>query len=133
MTVFVDTSALYATLDADDLNHDRAAVQWRRLVEGQTPLVTTNYAMVETTALLQHRIGIDAIRLFQEDVRPILGVEWVTESEHAAGMASVLAVGNRRLSLVDCVSFAVMRGRGIRDAFAFDRHFSEQGFTCLPG
>ena len=132
MTVFVDTSALYATLDADDLNHGRASVQWRHLVEAQTPLVTTNYVMVETTALLQHRIGIDAIRLFQEDVRPVLGIEWVTEAEHMAGMASVLAVGSRRLSLVDCVSFTAMRGRGIRDVFAFDQHFSEQGFTCLP-
>ena len=33
---------------------------------------------------------------------------------------------------VDCVSFSVMRRLGVRDAFAFDAHFGEQGFTCLP-
>ena len=40
--------------------------------------------------------------------------------------------GRRGLSLVDCVSFAVMARAGLRQAFAFDDHFSERGFSCLP-
>jgi predicted nucleic acid-binding protein len=35
-------------------------------------------------------------------------------------------------SLVDAVSFAVMRERGIAEAFAFDRHFLIAGFTLVP-
>jgi predicted nucleic acid-binding protein len=36
------------------------------------------------------------------------------------------------LSLVDCTSFQVMRQLGIDTAFAFDEHFAEQHFTCIP-
>ena len=36
-------------------------------------------------------------------------------------------------SLVDCVSFEVMRRRGITRAFAFDRHFADAGFELVPG
>ena len=38
----------------------------------------------------------------------------------------------RQLSLVDCASFDIMRRLGLRDVFAFDPHFAEQGFRCLP-
>jgi uncharacterized protein len=40
---------------------------------------------------------------------------------------------SRSLSLVDCVSFVVMRQMGLDTAFVFDRHFRNQGFHCLTG
>ena len=43
MSVFVDTSALYTVLDADDDEHSRAVAEWHRLVRGAFPLVTTSY------------------------------------------------------------------------------------------
>jgi predicted nucleic acid-binding protein len=36
------------------------------------------------------------------------------------------------LSLVDAVSFVVMRERGETQAFTFDRHFLTMGFENLP-
>jgi predicted nucleic acid-binding protein len=33
------------------------------------------------------------------------------------------------LSLVDCVSFTVMKDLGLTTAFAFDRHFEQAGFA----
>ena len=132
MTVFVDTSAFYAVLDADDAHHALAAAEWRRLLQDSSRLMTTNYVLVEATALVQHRLGLEAVRIFQQDVCAILGVEWIDAGMHTAGMSSVMAAGRRALSLVDCVSFATMRNLGIGDVFAFDEHFAEQGFTCLP-
>lgn len=132
MTVFVDTSALYAVLDADDGNHSLAAAEWQRLLLGSSPLVTTNYVLVEATALLQHRLGMEAVRIFRQDVCAVLGVEWIDQATHTAGMSSVLAAGRRALSLVDCVSFATMHDLGIGEVFAFDQHFAAQGFACLP-
>jgi predicted nucleic acid-binding protein len=41
-------------------------------------------------------------------------------------------LSRRRKVAVDAVSFAVMRQRGLTDAFAFDRHFLAAGFVLLP-
>lgn len=40
---------------------------------------------------------------------------------------------DQRFSYVDCVSIAIMRRRGIREAFAFDDDFVKIGFTVVPG
>lgn len=129
MSVFVDTSALLALLHADDVNHDKAAATFRNLIERGDQFVTTNYCVVETVALLQHRFGPTASRRFHDDVLPVLGLVWVDADIHAAGMAALLTASRRTLSLVDCVSFCFMRARGIDRAFHFDRHFREQGFS----
>jgi predicted nucleic acid-binding protein len=57
----------------------------------------------------------------------------MTKSDHQAGLAALLTAGSRPLSLVDCVSFETMRTIGLHVAFAFDRHFAEQGFILLEG
>jgi predicted nucleic acid-binding protein len=83
---------------------------------------------METCALVQHRLGLAAICASQDSIFPLLATEWVTKSQHDSAVASLLAAGRKKLGLVDCVSFGVMREAGIRKAFAFDRHFAEQGF-----
>ena len=132
MSVFVDTSTFFAILDADDENHDVARQMWGDLLTQEAVLICSNYVLVETLALVQRRLGIPAVRVFQEDIMPVLNVEWVDESLHQVGIASVLAAARRGLSLVDCISFEIMRRLGIKTAFAFDRHFDEQDFECLP-
>jgi len=132
MNCFIDTSAFLAVLNKDDANHARARVAWGDLLEQRTPLVTSNYVLTETVPILQHRMGLDAVRLFHHDVYPILAVEWVNGVLHEKSMDVVLAARRRNLSLVDCISFEVMRQRGIRKAFAFDAHFEEQGFDVVP-
>lgn len=132
MTVFVDTSALYAVLDRDDSNHRAAREAWERLLRDAAVLLTSNYVLVETSALVQHRLGVAALRAFHQDVAPVLRLEWITESQHRAAVEAVLAAGRKRLSLVDCVSFQLMREHGVRTAFCFDKHFGEQGFESLP-
>lgn len=131
MAVFIDTTAFFAVLDADDDNHTPAARVWRSILDARDDLVCSNYVLVECFALMQRRLGLQAARLFQSDVVPMLQVRWVDESLHAAGVAALLTAGRRQLSLVDCVSFELMRRLGLTTAFAFDQDFADQGFTCL--
>ena len=132
MICYVDTSAFLATLSADDKNHISAKQQWTELILAEATLVCSDYVLLESLALIQHRIGLAAVRVFHEDIFPLLSIEWVDESTYRAGIASVFTAARRDLSLVDCVSFEIMRRLGIRSAFAFDNHFKEQGFICLP-
>lgn len=132
MTVFVDTSAFFALLDRDDANHAKAKKAWVDLLGSDRTLLTSNYVIVESSALIQHRLGAEALRGFHEDVLPLINIEWIGEATHRSGMSALLAASKRKLSLVDCVSFEVMREAGVRKAFAFDPHFREQGFLGLP-
>jgi len=132
VSCFVDTSAFLAVLCRDDAHHERARATWAALLAAKVPLVTSSYVLAETYAILQHRLGLDAVRVFHSDVYPVLAIEWVNAALHEKGIAGVLAARRRDLSLVDCVSFEVMRRRGLRKAFAFDAHFAEQGFDAAP-
>lgn len=132
MRIFVDTSAFYALLDRGDENHGAAKGAWTQMLDTGDPSVTSNYVLVETFALLQNRLGMAAVRGFQEDVMPVVHVEFVSPEQHRSGISALLAADRRGLSLVDCVSFEVMRHLGIRTVFCFDTHFREQGFTFIP-
>ena len=72
-----------------------------------------------------------AVRGFQEDILPLITLEFVSPEMHRSGIAALLSASRRSLSLVDCVSFELMRSLGIRSVFAFDNHFKEQGFVIM--
>ena len=132
MSCFADTSALYALLDRDDHNHERAGVEWRNILNQGARLVTHNYVVVESTALVQRRLGIAALRAFHEDILPLITTEWIDPARHHTAIEMALFAGRKKLSLVDCASFVLMRDMGISEAFCFDRHFREQGFSARP-
>lgn len=131
MTVFVDTSAIYALVDLDDARHEVAAQTFRFLVHGER-LVAHNYVILEAIALTQRRLGLDAVRDLNDRLVPLIDIRWVDPEEHRAAAESMLAAGRQRVSLVDWASFGLMRRLRIDTAFAFDRDFSDQGFELVP-
>lgn len=131
MTVFVDTSAIYAFLDRDERRHSAVAAAFETVV-GREQLVTHSHVLVESVALLKRRTGIDGVRAFVERVEPELDVVWVDADLHAAARAALLAADRRDVSLVDWTSFEVMRRLRIETAIAFDDDFAAQGFHTLP-
>jgi predicted nucleic acid-binding protein len=132
VNIFIDTSAFLAVLDQGDAGHAKATQAWTDILSTDAGLVTTNYVVVETCALVQNRLGLKALRVFHEDLAPILQIQWVDEAVHHAAVGTLLAVARTNLSLVDCVSFEIMRLLGIASAFTLDKHFKEQGFRCFP-
>jgi predicted nucleic acid-binding protein len=132
VNLFVDTSALFAIMDAGDGNHQAAFAEWQGLLASRDALQTSNYVILETVALLQNRIGLEAVRLFTADVMPIITMSWVDEGIHRSAHHSLLVAGRRQVSLVDCVSFEMMRRLDLNQVFCFDPHFAEQGFAVVP-
>jgi len=131
MSVFADTSSLYAAVVRSEERHRECLALFEKLLIAGRVIQTTNYVVLETTALLQHRIGLDPVRDFDQRVLPLINVHWVSSDLHQRGMRRLLRENKRTLSLTDSVSFEFMEAAGLRDAFSLDRHFADAGFRLL--
>lgn len=128
--IFLDTSAIYAWADVADRNHRIAIRRLQVILDGGEDLLTHNYVLVESTALLQARLGVPAAIKLATDSAAFL-IEWVDDELHAAAVRELNRSKQRRLSLVDHVSFLVMRRRAVTTAFAFDADFTSAGFRLI--
>ena len=124
--IFFDTSAIYALASRSDPNHAAARRKFSAILTSELPLVTHNYVVVESLALLQHRLGLAIAARFERESRTF-DLEWITPETHAEA-ARRWSLGTRKVSFVDEVSFLVMQLREIRTAFAFDEDFQDAGF-----
>ena len=130
-TVLVDTSAIMALLVPTDVHHAKARRAFDRLAAGAARLVVTSYALVEFYALIDRRVGRQAVRQFRDEFAPLLDVVWVGLDEHEQGLDIVTGSAASGPSLVDAVSFVVARKLDIEDVFAYDGHFTKAGFTSV--
>lgn len=132
--MFVDTGAWFAIEVANDRWHVRAAELLRQAVAKGTPLVTSNHVLGESYTLLSRTTGHAAAFRFLDGLEKSPRVERVFVDDEAEREAYDLLrrYRDQPFSFVDGTSFAVMRRRRIRTAFAFDRHFAAAGFVRAP-
>ncbi len=132
MIVLADTSGLFALLVKNDHMHVRAKLNFQYFSEHRAQLLTSSFVLIETIALLQRRVGLAAIHDFQSKIIPLLEIIWVYNDLYTKAVQRLFILNRRGISLVDCISFEIMESRGITQAFTFDEHFLEIGFTLAP-
>jgi predicted nucleic acid-binding protein len=125
-SVFVDTSGFYACLDQTDLFHSRALAAFERAEKENWTLLTTNYVVHETWALIQRRLGWQAVEAFLNDLLPRCTVIFVDEELYQAAAARCRQIRERRFSLTDAISLEFMSRREITEAIAQDEHFARE-------
>lgn len=133
--VFVDTSAHYASIDKDDKNHYAAKVFLASAEEEHLCLVTSNFVVAETHALILNTpsLGYQSARTFLEKIRASARKpERITEEDEERAWEIIKTYDDKQFTYIDATSFALMQRLGIRRAFAFDQHFSQYGFIRVP-
>ncbi|MGC1375710.1 MAG: PIN domain-containing protein [Anaerolineales bacterium] len=130
--IYIDTSALLAVLDQEDINHSTAKKTWLGFLETDELLLTNSYVMVESIAIIQNRLGLKNVRRMTSELLPVIEIDWLDPAQHEIALNDVLTANRRNLSLVDCASFETMRRLRIETVFTFDDHFKEQDFTVIP-
>ena len=128
--IFVDTSVWYAAHVAEDADHRAAR---RLLLEAMTDLVTTDYVVDELLTLLVVRGHRDvAVRAGAEYWNGTTSdLVWTTRDDIAAAWDVFVQFDDKRWSFTDCVSYAVMKRLGIKEAFALDDHFRQFSFAVI--
>ncbi len=132
MSIFVDTSALYAFLCRTDKDHEPVKRTVESLLVGKELLATSSYVLCETMGLIQRRMGFNLVQVLVCDLVPMMEVTWIGPREHNMGWSIMLEKRHRNLSIVDATSIAVMKAHGIRQCVALDKMFSRAGFEVLP-
>lgn len=130
-TVFVDTSALYASINRRDSNHAAAARTLEMLSAAVRGVVTSNLIVAETHGLILRRLGRDK------------AADWLTRTAYVSVVLQneddddtardiIARYDDKQFSYTDAVSFAIMDRLGISTAFAFDDDFRQYGLDVIP-
>lgn len=126
--IFADTSAFFALGYPQDPSHVTAKEMLERFLAEGIDLVTHNYIVVETFALMHSRLGISTARQFYKEVNQLSRILWVSQSQHERAAKAYVHQAGSHLSFVDCASFEIMKSHGIKRYFAFDDDFKRPGF-----
>ena len=131
--VFADSGYWIALQHPGDELHQKANLVQQQL--GSLQVVTSEMVLSE---FLNHmsRLGqYNRLLAFNEAVRlrndPDVEVVPVTSQQFWEAVEHYGSRLDQRWSLVDCVSFLIMRCKGIQDALTHDRDFRQAGFTPL--
>lgn len=128
--IFLDTSAVYALADKADPNHETAVSMLNEILVAGEELLTHSYVLLESIALLQSRLGLAAATKFARESDSFV-IEWIDRNLHQSGVQRLTQSRKRQVSLVDQISFLVMRRRNVSVAFAFDPDFVNEGFQLF--
>ncbi len=128
--VFADTAYYVAFLSATDAHHE-AAVDWSNRLLGR--IVVTEYVIVELGSALSGMSDRVAYSSFVRQllVDPNTLIIPASGTLFAEGLRLFAGRPDKEWSLVDCISFVVMKQRRLRDALSTDQHFNQAGFHAL--
>jgi len=130
--VIIDTSAFYALISSTDFFHSQAKQAYERLLDWEWELWTTSYILVETSALVHHRLGFQPLRAFMETLlSDIVHVLWVENPLHREAWRQMVERQGRGLSLVDWTTM-VSAERLKASVFTFDQSFRQEGVLVFP-
>jgi predicted nucleic acid-binding protein len=131
--IFVDSSAWFALLDADDSDHTTALRRFGRATDQRRPLVATNHVLGETYTLARRRLGNRAALAFLQQTRddPLVQRVFVSEAWEEQAERLLAQYDDQPFSYVDATSFVTMRQLHIQEVLTFDRDFLIAGFRLV--
>lgn len=128
--VFVDTSGFYGFLDRTDPFHETSKSQFLSCEARGWHMLTSSFVLHETWALVQARLGWDAVEDWLSSLVPLCEIVWINEAIYTTASARTRQARERRLSLTDCSSFEIMLAHNCRHFIGDDKHFQTMGFTA---
>jgi len=131
--VFLDTSFAIAVTVSSDRHHEKALRLALELRRSSTTLVTTHAILAEigdSFSRPPHRAAAARLLSALQKDTGVLVLPVDTEL-FSRGHQLFVDRPDKTWGLTDCISFAVMQQRDIRDALTADHHFEQAGFVAL--
>jgi hypothetical protein len=131
--ILVDSSAWIALADRGDKYHRQARDAYPLILSEYHMLLTTNLIIAEAHVTILHAASYRCAIRFLDTIRESTRIYKVYSDEELEREAEAILrqYSDQDFSFTDAVSFALMRKRGVKEAFAFDRHFLTAGFVLV--
>ena len=128
--VFADAFYFVARLNRHDQHHQRT-LEFSRGVRAQ--LLTSDWVLMEVADTLAESECRARVRDFILHLRSSAACEIVPASRQLLDRALDLyhQHADKAWTLTDCISFVIMRERGVTEALTGDKHFEQAGFVAL--
>lgn len=126
----VDTSAFYALISSSDDFQPRARRLYEYLIDRETELYASSYVMVETAALVHHRLGFSPLKTFMDSIEGIVKIYWVDQATHSEAWKMQVSRDGKGLSLVDWTS-VILAKKLNASVFAFDDDLVKEAVTVI--
>lgn len=130
---FLDTGFLVALVVENDQHHDRALDLAERIEEERRHVVTTRVVVAEIGDALAspgyRKKAAEHIAALQRS--PTVDIVPLTEELFRRGFELYQERQDKSWGITDCISFIVMRDRGLREALSTDSDFGQAGFNAL--
>lgn len=131
--IFLDAAYAIALSSPNDTFHPQAMAYAERLEKSKTRLVTTRAVCLEignALARQKHRqAAVKLLRSIEQDVH--IQITPLSGELYQSAFQLYQERRDKEWGLTDCISFVVMRERGITDALTTDEHFEQSGFRAL--
>lgn len=131
--VFLDTGFAIAMVSPRDAYHGRAIQLADELNMAGTAIITTRAVLLEIGAALAkaayREAAVSLIDLLEND--PQVEILPLSDDLFVQAFKLFRTRADKEWSLTDCLSFVVMRQRGVQAALAADIHFQQAGFKAL--
>ena len=128
--IFVDTGYVLAIENTKDTYHELPRIAYEIL---SPPFLTTEAVLVEIGNSLCRQqwrsIGVEALSQMRRSTE--LEIVPIDSLLLDRAIALYSAYMDKEWGLIDCISFVVMRERGITQVLTTDRHFEQAGFLNL--
>jgi predicted nucleic acid-binding protein len=130
--VFVDSNGFAGIGIKGDVHNRDSVLILRNLTFAGRSLVTSNFIVAETYAVVLSRAGrlaaLSTLDLIDNSSELI---ERVSAADEHQAREILEKYDDKTYSYTDATSFVVMRRLGLTDVFTFDRHFEQFGFSQL--
>ena len=123
--LFLDTGSLVARELTRDQYHKKAVDGWGSIRQSNCLLYCSEHVLDEATTLLSRRRSYAfASKCALNYIKSEL-IQWLptTESDLENAIMFMRKYADQAVSFTDCISFVLMKRRGIKHIFSFDRHF----------
>lgn len=132
--IFIDTGAFLARYLSNDQYHAQSNEMWAAIKRRRETCFTTNFVLNEVFTLLGRRAGNKfaaerALNIYASRVIKIMRPDQKAEFQ---AIDTFEKYADQKVTFTDCISFVLMKQKGVKRVFSFDFHFRLAGYEVVP-